>query len=192
MWRVDNGVLFVTGGGETEAIPYALQGATLTLTANGLPVVLSRAGAVAPAAAPSTDIVATPPPVAAGKATRVDTKDPLAQLFLSSPWCNFRFNKTTGYSSKTRVQYFVDGTYQSGARGEGDSSGAGGIMASQSDTGSTGKWTTHKGQLLMTIPPSDENPSPPADLVPVPLVVNKNSNGAPILLINGTEFVRCE
>ena len=51
-------------------------------------------------------------------------------LLLSSMWCHFTYNKTTGYSHQKRVRFNANGTYSTGSRGEGYSSGSGGSMAS--------------------------------------------------------------
>lgn len=194
-WRVNGGTLFITGDGETDAVAFQVAGRSLTLQVNGVPIVLERPGSATPAAQPVAPAVApassTPSGPAGGKATKVNPNDPLAKLILSSPWCTFRYNQTTGYSSSTRIQYFRDGTYQLGARGEGYSSGYGGTLASQHDSGSSGRWMIQKGVLHMTPPPSDENPQP-TQFLPVPLQIKRNSNGFPIVVADGNEYSQCE
>ena len=43
------------------------------------------------------------------------------ELLLSSAWCSFSYNQTTGYSKTTRVRFSRNGTYGTGSRGEGAS-----------------------------------------------------------------------
>src|SRR5204863_5835534 len=59
-------------------------------------------------------------------------------LLLSSAWCHLTYNKTTGYSHSKRVHFNANGTYSTGSRGEGYSSGSGGSMASQRDSAASG------------------------------------------------------
>lgn len=65
---------------------------------------------------------------------------PLTQLILSSAWCSFTYNKISGASSTTRVQYFRDGTWSTGGRSETYNSGANGAYAGQSNSTDHGRW----------------------------------------------------
>lgn len=107
----------------------------------------------------------------------------LTQLLLSSPWCAFKYNKTTGYSSSQRVQFFRDGTFSYGSQGEGYSSGAGGSFASQHNGGNTGYWKVANAMLLL----SDGS----APLQPIDYDVRLNSSGHPIIIANGMEYSAC-
>jgi hypothetical protein len=193
-WRVTGSTLFITGDGETEAVPFTLSGGTLTLTVNGIPIALEKPGKTP---APATGV--TPPPAndvapqgnAAGGAAKNDLNDPLAKLLLSSAWCNFWFNKTTGYSGSSRVQYFADGTYQLGKKSEGYSSGYGGTFASEGQSGSSGRWYVQKGMFYGTPPPSDQDPNPQT-FYPFPMQVSRNSNGSPIITAGGKEYSQCQ
>jgi uncharacterized membrane protein YgcG len=61
------------------------------------------------------------------------------ELLMPSAWCTFTYNKTTGYSHTKRTQFNANGSYGTGSRGEGYSSGGGGSMASQrNSTGADG------------------------------------------------------
>jgi len=71
--------------------------------------------------------------------------DQLEQLLLSNPWCTFKYNKVTGYSNETKVEFFSNGTYATGRRSEGYSSGKGGTLGSQSDNRSYVRWKVVDG-----------------------------------------------
>jgi hypothetical protein len=106
------------------------------------------------------------------------------ELLLSSPWCTFKYNQTTGYSNTTRVRFNKDGTYSTGGRAEGGSSGKYGSHASQSDSKSAGQWKVLKGELYIS--------EGYGQLNPVRTVVKKNSNGYPIILADGVEYSQCK
>src|SRR5688572_26143021 len=57
-WRVNGSTLFITGDGETEAVPFTVAGGTLTLTVNGIPIALEKPGKTPAASA------GMPPPAA--------------------------------------------------------------------------------------------------------------------------------
>lgn len=101
---------------------------------------------------------------------------------LSSAWCTFSYNKISGYSNTTRWVFSPNGTYSKGGRGEGYSSGYGGTMASQHNSGGGGRWKVVNGQLYI------------GDTIPQPVqsVVKHNSNGSPIVVVNGVEYSRCK
>jgi hypothetical protein len=105
-------------------------------------------------------------------------------LLLSSAWCSFKYNQTTGYSNTTRVKFNKNGTYSTGGRAEGSSSGKGGTYSSQNDSSSGGKWKVVKGDLYI----SEGN----GQLNPVRTVVKRNSSGYPIILADGVEYSQCK
>jgi hypothetical protein len=109
----------------------------------------------------------------------------LSQLLLSSAWCSFSYNKVSGASHTSRAQFFPDGTWFSGSRGETYSSGSAGSVAGQHDAGSRGQWKVQNGQLFMSNPP--ESPA----LAPITMTVKRNSNGYPIITADGTEYSQC-
>jgi hypothetical protein len=104
------------------------------------------------------------------------------ELLLSSAWCTFSYNKTTGYSSSKRVAFSPDGTYAVGSRGEGGSSGRGGSMASQRDSGGGGRWRVQNGELFL---------SEGGQLEHVPTVLRRNNNGYPVIVADGAEYAQC-
>lgn len=194
-WRANGATLFITGDGETEAVPFTIAGGTLTLTVNGIPIALEKPGksppaaATGPAALPAVDEPVQPS--APSGSPKNDPNDPLAKLLVSSAWCNFWFNKTSGYSGSSRVQYFPDGSYQLGKKSEGYSSGSGGTFASEGRSGSSGRWYVQKGMFYGTPPPSDQDPNPQT-FYPFPMVVTRNSNGYPIITAGGKEYSQCQ
>ena len=104
-------------------------------------------------------------------------------LLLSSAWCTFSYNKITGYSSTKRVYFNANGTYGIGARSEGYSSGGGGSMASQRDSGASGLWKVDRGELLMS--------EGVGQLEHVGTVLKRNNNGHPIIVADGVEYSQC-
>jgi hypothetical protein len=105
------------------------------------------------------------------------------QLLTSSAWCTFKYNKTTGYSHTKRVHFNANGTYGTGSRGEGYSSGSGGSMASQRDTAGGGLWRVDKGELFMS--------EGRGRLEPVGTLLKRNNNGHPIIVADGVEYSQC-
>lgn len=141
----------------------------------------SRLFAVALAIAAATVL-----PVEAAPPAPTDAQSAqLSKLLLSSAWCAFSYNKVSGASHSTQVQFAAQGTWAAFSRGESYSSGPSGSAAGQHDEGTGGRWTVRQGQLFMSNPP--ETP----DLAPVNLTVTQNSNGYPILVADGTEYSPC-
>jgi hypothetical protein len=104
-------------------------------------------------------------------------------LLLSSAWCSFTYNKTTGYSHTKRVAFNANGTYGTGSRGEGYSSGGGGSMASQRNAQGGGMWAVDRGELFMS--------EGGGRLEPVKTVLKRNNNGYPIIVADGVEYSQC-
>jgi len=106
-----------------------------------------------------------------------------AQLLLSSPWCSMRYNKVSGTSRQTRVQFFNNGTWRSGGRGETYSSGQYGSVAGQSNSANGGRWAVQRGMFLMS--------EGAGQMGQVQVDVKQNSNGYPIIVADGTEYSQC-
>lgn len=104
------------------------------------------------------------------------------ELMLSSAWCTFSYNKTTGYSSSKRVTFSPGGTYSVGSRGEGGSSGRSGNMASQHDAAGGGQWRVQNGELYL---------SEGGDFEHVQTTLRRNSNGYPVIVADGVEYSQC-
>lgn len=105
------------------------------------------------------------------------------KLLLASAWCSFSYNKVTGYSNSTRVQFSPTGSYSTGGRGEGGSSGPYGSYASQRDSGGAGLWKVVNGELFMS-----EGQAP---LEHVETRVTRNSSGYPVIVADGAEYTQC-
>ena len=106
------------------------------------------------------------------------------ELLLSSAWCTFTYNKTTGYSNTTRVRFNKNGTYGTGGRAEGYSSGRGGAYASQNDSNGGGRWKVNKGELYLS--------SGNGQFAFVQTIIKRNSSGYPIILADGVEYSQCK
>jgi hypothetical protein len=106
------------------------------------------------------------------------------ELLLSSAWCTFKYNQTTGYSNTTRVRFNKNGTYSTGGRAEGSTSGRGGTYSSQSDSRGNGQWKVVKGELYIS--------EGYGQLNPVRTVVKRNSSGYPIIVADGVEYSQCK
>lgn len=176
-WSTKGGVLTMVSEGKTTSVPYTVDGNTLTISVYGFPVDYQRTSKGGKGAKAKEEAAA--PAKSAGK-------DEISKLLLSSPWCTFSFNKTTGYSKSTRYQFFENGTIQVGGRSEGYSSGYGGSMASQHDSSSTIRWDVRKGQLYLASPETN------GQFVAAPFETYKNSSGYPILKANGVEYSQCQ
>ena len=108
----------------------------------------------------------------------------LSRLLLSGAWCSFSYNKTTGYSKTVRYEFYSNGTFREGQRGEGGSSGPYGSMASQSGGGASGRWGVQNGVLFMA--------EGYGQFQPVQTQVYTNSSGQPIIRGDGLEYSRCQ
>ena len=103
-------------------------------------------------------------------------------LMLSSAWCTFKYNKTSGSSSSRRVTFNQNGTYAVSSRAESGSSGKAGSSASQSSASGGGQWKVQSGELYM---------SESGQLEHVVTVLKRNNNGYPIIVADGTEYSQC-
>ena len=105
-------------------------------------------------------------------------------LLLSSAWCTFSYNQTTGYSSSKRIQFYRNGTYSMGSQAEGYSSGRSGSFASQNNSGGDGRWKVTGGELYIS--------EGYGQLEYVNTVVKRNSSGYPIIVADGVEYSQCK
>jgi hypothetical protein len=201
-WSADGQTLVIMDGDETERVPYKLQGDNLVLQMGGIALALERMGKDPTGSKAALEGTAKPPQQSASDAARsapnqsaalvrntapnAAGSDQLSQLLLSSAWCSFTYNKVSGASHASRVQFFQDGTWSRGARGETYSSGYGGIYAGQTNTGNGGQWQVKGEQLWMSNPP--EAPQ----LTPLNLQISRNSSGYPILHADGKEYSQCQ
>lgn len=173
-WKASGRTLSLTyvEDGRVETLFYSLEGAALTVTMDGESETYIRAapgGAKAP-----KSVSVTPSPA---------SSDSLSKTLLSSPWCYLRYNQHAGTTRQERAVFRPDGTWSSAARGETYSSGASGTAYGQSDSATGGRWQTKGGRLLMS--------EGRAALEEVSLKMARNSNGYPILTVEGKEYSQC-
>lgn len=178
-WRVQGNALVLSAGGVANVLPYRVNGPVLTIQIGIIPLSLQRINGE-PTGADRHKETGGPADTAA------NASDPLAQLLLSSAWCTFKYNQTSGASSTTRLQFFNNGTYSNSGRNESYSSGRYGTVAGQSDSGGSGQWAVRKGQLYISTPP--EQPA----LQPTQITVTRNSSGYPIIHAEGVEYAMCK
>ena len=103
----------------------------------------------------------------------------LRQLLVSSPWCSFTYNKTTGTTRSSRAVFFSNGTLRLGTNTETYNSGRAGSVAGQRSGRGDKTWKVAGGRLYV-------------DSVDLNLRVKQNSAGNPILTADGREYMRCK
>ncbi|MBI5659752.1 MAG: hypothetical protein HZC43_09470 [Nitrosomonadales bacterium] len=178
-WQARGNALVLSAGGQSNTLPYQISGSVLTLQLGFIPITLQRMGG---SAGDAGQPKAAGGPAATGKGA----PDQLSQLLLSSAWCTFKYNQTTGASNTTRYQFFSNGTYSNSGRGETYNSGRYGTVAGQHDSGGSGRWAVRDGLLYVSSPP--EQP----DLQPARVTVTRNSSGYPIIHAEGVEYSMCQ
>lgn len=185
-WSTDGAVVTITDEtGESDKATFQLEGDTMTLTIGGIPVALRRAGSVKKQSALAEKAARANLGQAGAQQAATAGTDQLSQLLLSSAWCSFSYNKVSGASSKSRVQYFRNGTWSMGGQNETYNSGANGTVAGQYNSNNGGSWEVRNGQLWGSYG------NDPLQLVQ-PFSVTRNSNGSPIINSLGKEYSRCE
>ncbi|MBI3790248.1 MAG: hypothetical protein HY275_05155 [Gemmatimonadetes bacterium] len=157
----------------------------------------ASAGAAAPSAGASatsgsatsgsTGGGATPAPRTAGGATDADRQ--MIRLLTANAWCAFSYSGSQTYSGSSgttrteRVVLSPDGTARSGAQSEFSGSGEAGSATTSRAGGQTGYWRFERGLLAFS-----------ADGVtwqPAAFKMTFNSNGYPIPVVNGKEYMVC-
>lgn len=177
-WSTEGSTLTITDDeGETDKVSFQVSGDVLTVSLNGMPMTLTRAGS----ASKKQNVQAEQPVVPQQKSAR---NDQLSQLLLSSAWCSFSYNKISGTTTQTRVQYFANGTWSAGGQRETYNSGPNGTVSGQTNNTNGGLWEVRNGQLWGSYGS--------APLQPVqPFSVTRNSNGYPIINSLGVEYSMC-
>jgi hypothetical protein len=111
------------------------------------------------------------------------SQDALSKLLLSSPWCTFSYNQTTGASRSERVVFGANGIVSSGTNAESYSSGRSGSVAGQARGGKQGYWRVQASVLHL----SEDGRT----WEPQQLVVTRNSNGYPVIKSGKKEYSQC-
>lgn len=178
-WQTRGNTLILSASGQSNTLPYQINGSSLTLQLGFIPISLQRMGG-------STGSAGRPKPSGEPATTAKGAPDQLSQLLLSSAWCSFKYNQHTGTSNTTRYQFFSNGTYSNSGRGETYNSGRYGTVAGQHDSGGGGRWAVRDGLLYVSSPP--ERP----DMQPAQVTVTRNSSGYPIINADGVEYSMCQ
>ena len=212
-----------TGAGNAVWFEASLNGAELHLVladvaANGQPdltgakeIIFTRAGSaqVPHAAGPRTAPAAPPPPAsrAPQSVQRAPTAAPapppqgsaqdqqLSTFLLSSPWCSFSYNQSTGSSRSSRNVFLANGMLMIGTNREGGTvnqngggnvdlgGGATGSYYNQSQGGTQARWQVQGGQLYVDMGQG---------MQVVVMQITRNSSGYPIITVSGTEYSQCQ
>jgi hypothetical protein len=214
-WSVEGATLLVGDDeGGVDRAQYQLTGDTLVITMGGVPLQLTRAGkgvaaqkqgklakAMAKQAegddAEAMAIAQAQPGGRAGAAQARGAPQPqqgavqpgpgndqLSRLIMSSAWCWMKY--ASGNTYQERYVFAANGTWRSSSESEiySNNQYAGTTAQAVGNSGSGGQWAVKGGQLYMS---DQETPQ----LVPVPMQLTQNSNGAPIFVVNGREYYRC-
>lgn len=214
-WSVEGKTLVIADDEDgVDKAQYQVSGDTLTLTLGGVPLQLTRAGkgvkvekagklskavnkqseadADAEALAEAQQYLAQQQgrqaqaqPARGAQAPKAAGNDQLSQLLMSSAWCWLKY--ASGNTYQERIVFSANGTWSSNKESEiyGSNQYAGTSAHSVGASGAQGQWAVKGGQLYLSDPP--ETPQ----LVPVPLQITQNSNGAPIITADGKEYSRC-
>ncbi|MEO8139689.1 MAG: hypothetical protein ABI742_08590 [Gemmatimonadota bacterium] len=200
-----------TGNGSSVWFEASLDGNALHLVLadvapNGQPdlggakeIIFTRSGTApaapaprAPQAGPRAPAVAPAPP-APPQGSAQDQQ--LRTFLLSSPWCSFSYNQTTGTSRSSRSVFLSDGILMIGTNREGGtvnqngggnvdlSGGATGSYYNQSQGGQQARWQVQGGQLYVDMGQG---------MQVVAMQITRNSNGYPIVTAGGIEYSQCQ
>ncbi|MGC4113688.1 MAG: hypothetical protein QM765_03300 [Myxococcales bacterium] len=108
----------------------------------------------------------------------------IAQLLLSTGWCSFSYNQTTGTTRSSKGYFRQDGTIVMNSGAETYSSGYGGTVAGQSNSGTTMRWRIQNLRLYV-----DDGSG--MGFQDVNASLTQNSSGSWILKADGKEYSMC-
>lgn len=202
--RAQAGALFIGGERSGDQLGVALA----ELTSAGVPDMrtaqelrMQRVAATADAAAPSAasggkGTAGSAPAVGAragtgsgntgagaGTSGSSPADQQLAQLLISSPWCNMRYSQQMGATTIERVVFTRDGRMVSRTQRESAVNNREGSYYGNSTDGSQGYWRVQNGALQLSADAQRYESTP--------LVVTRNSNGYPIITAAGKEYNQC-
>ncbi|PZR10467.1 MAG: hypothetical protein DI536_19680 [Archangium gephyra] len=170
-WRTDGATLLLLDeDGETDRVPFRVEGDTLTLNVSGVNMSLTRAGKAAKVGKT---------PAATEQPAR---NDELSRLLLSSNWCWLRYANGNSYTQK--VHFAPNGTWQDFSESDIYVSNPNVVAQATGNRSGGGQWQVKNGQLWLSSPDSPQ-------LQPVQLSVTRNSNGYPIINADGREYSMC-
>lgn len=198
----------ITGRGMALFFQAQVKGTTLLLVvaepgpagtpnlATAQQILMTRTTAAAGASPSAT--AATPAPSPLTGAARASPTGPsgvtaqdqqMIRMLTANAWCAFAYSGTQTFSSasgNTRTERVVlapDGSARSNAASERTSSGENGSVAASGGEGTVGRWRFERGVLAFS-----------ADGVawqPANFKMTFNSNGSPIPVVDGREFMVC-
>ena len=153
--------------GEGYMFSAAVQGDQLTFVANGQTTVLQRSSATA-----------------ASRGRQETGQDAqIERILLSSPWCYMHYSQTLGSTNTERGVLLRDGRLMVGTGHEMVSSGQNGTVYGSGNGAAEYRWRVSNGDLWIAT-----NGAPFAQ---AGLRITQNSNGYPILNVNGKEYSQC-
>jgi hypothetical protein len=170
-----------TAGGSPYSVLVKLEGTSLLLNTAGTTYMLVRGEA------------ASGNPLAGGSAGSAGARSPqdaqMIQVLTANGWCSFSYSGSSGtYSSggvtKTQKVFLrPDGTVAATANSERTSSGAAGQAYVGGNEATQGFWKFENGQFYLG--------QTREQLAPQQFKMTYNSNGYPIPVVNGTEYMIC-
>ncbi|MGV3621435.1 MAG: hypothetical protein ACO1OB_11495 [Archangium sp.] len=164
-WRTEGTVLLlVDEDGETDKVPFKVEGDALSLNVGGMTMNLTRAGKKA------------------AKTEQPAGNDQLSKLLLSSNWCWLRSANGNSYTQK--VHFAPNGTWQDFSESDIYVSNPNAVAQATGNRSGGGQWQVKNGQLWLS---SSDSPQ----LQPVQLSITRNSNGYPIINADGREYSMC-
>jgi len=168
--------------GSSYMFSAAVQGDQLTFIANGQTTVLQRGAAVARnRGREETEGAgrgrAEAPRAATGKDAQIE------RILLSSPWCYMHYSQTLGSTNTERGVFLRDGRLIVGTGHEMVSSGQNGTVYGSGNGSTEYRWRVQNSDLWIS-----QGGGPFAQ---TGLRITQNSNGYPILNVNGKEYSQC-
>ncbi|HVX88842.1 MAG TPA: hypothetical protein VG940_07950 [Gemmatimonadales bacterium] len=168
--------------GQSVLVQFTVSGDVLSFSVNGQTTQLRR-GRPSAARAGRTPAEAnagrpeTAPRPASGQDAQIE------RILLSSPWCYMRYSQTLGSTNTERGVFYRDGRLVVGTGHEMVSSGANGTVYGSGSGGAEYRWRVQNGDLWLSEAGGPFNPTG--------LRITQNSNGYPILNVDGKEYSQC-
>ena len=169
--------------GQEYLFQAGVRGDELSFTTNGETTTLHRGrpGASASRGAPSAGTAQAGDAEAPRSATGQDAQ--IERILLSSPWCYMRYSQTLGSTNTERGVFYRDGRLVVQTGHEMVSSGQNGTVYGSGSGGSVYRWRVQNGDLWLSESGGPFNPAG--------LRITQNSNGYPILNVDGKEYSQC-
>ena len=168
--------------GQSFIFSAAVQGDQLTFVANGQTTVLQRASARTAGrsreeAGGAGRSEAQAPRPATGQDAQIE------RILISSPWCYLHYSQITGSTNTERGVFLRDGRLVVGTGHKMVSSGQNGTVYGSGNGSTEYRWRVQSNDLWIS---QDGGP-----FTQTGLRITQNSNGYPILNVNGKEYNQC-